>query len=251
MTGINNDSSQENEANDVFVHENPLRVGKGGGTDAPTPGAAKHQGREEGDAHIGKDNSVESSDEDISALFNNLIVEAGVKSSNGSKEEWRNAWQAVFDCMKERPEVLKIPYGGNLPLHIALSNRAPTSVVKRMIDLYEESLHIPAKNGVLAIHYAAAGSSVGVVNCMLEKFPKCAQIADKEGNLPIHYAAFCEQPIEVFEALCAVNKSCVRVKNHEGDLPVSLILKAQQISKHYPTINYLLDRSWEISGGTF
>jgi ankyrin repeat protein len=95
---------------------------------------------------------------------------------------------------------------GELPLHLAVSTRRDTEVMKYLIQEYPESIHHPNKYLALPIHFAAYHQrNPEVVRILLEKGGLKGDGLGRVcsgGNLPLHLAALASTSPEVVELLC-------------------------------------------------
>lgn len=89
---------------------------------------------------------------------------------------------------------------GWLPLHLAVCHQS-LEVVQFLSSQWEHALLEKTNSGCLLLHCAAAAGSVEVVEFLLNKREQVLQEADNDGWLPLHHAARSEAPIEVVQVL--------------------------------------------------
>ena len=111
---------------------------------------------------------------------------------------------------------------GMLPLHEALSSRAPLQVIQALIDAYPEGARAASLGGGrLPLHRAAMHQApVEVVQALMDAYPEGAQMADSGGRLPLHWAAEMQAPVEVVFALLDAYPEGARTAGNGGRLPL-------------------------------
>jgi ankyrin repeat protein len=152
----------------------------------------------------------------------------------------------------------------SLPLHYACESQLPFSVIKYILDLYEQANSIPnemgmwpihlacfhecdavtidymlqlhpdkhltqkrTKGGVLPLHLAAEFPKLSVLEVLVECDPKTLQETCPEGNTPLHLACANDASFESIEYLTKSYKPAIAVANNRGDLPLHVALKEQ------------------------
>ncbi|CAJ1945600.1 unnamed protein product [Cylindrotheca closterium] len=72
-----------------------------------------------------------------------------------------------------------------IPLHAAVINGAPYTIVKRLMDLFPEGIRCTDDKGMLPLHLAIKHSSTAnILRLLLEKFPEAMFAKDNTGNGP-------------------------------------------------------------------
>lgn len=79
---------------------------------------------------------------------------------------------------------------GNLPLHYASNQASNVEFVRKLLNLYPESVGIvDHRERRLALHYAAQGrASIEVFELLLEMYPEGVNQTDRANLLPLHMA---------------------------------------------------------------
>ena len=76
-----------------------------------------------------------------------------------------------------------------LPLHLALVNKAPSSVVARLVELYPQAVRSINTQGMLPIHLALLHDTCDeIVNYLMLLFPKSVRVRSKDGRTPFQCA---------------------------------------------------------------
>ena len=84
-----------------------------------------------------------------------------------------------------------------LPLHLAIVFKAPFSVVRRLIDLYPQSLRIAeGDRKLLPIHLALRTNAADILSYMLIKFPASVNAEDADGHKVMESLITAYQPTE-------------------------------------------------------
>lgn len=114
---------------------------------------------------------------------------------------------------------------GNLPIHIALRNKAPDDLILFYIMKYHESAKIPdAIYSNLPIHLALQfGSDYKVVLSLLNIYPSSLYITNKNGSLPIHKAIQFDASMDILKLFIETDSSICSVKDNNGNLALHLL----------------------------
>lgn len=114
--------------------------------------------------------------------------------------------------------------GGRLPLHWALETQAPMEVVQALMDAYPEGVRTQDGNGSLPLHEGACShnqASLEVVRALLDAYPEGVQTTDRDGFLPLHWAGGTpDSKVEVVRALLNAYPEGVRTQGNDGWLPL-------------------------------
>jgi hypothetical protein len=82
-----------------------------------------------------------------------------------------------------------------LPLHAAVTFRAPYSVVKKLVDTYPKSVRCADDQDMLPLHYAFRfGSEDDVMALLIERFPQAIGKRAAKDRLPLDMAQYSPKP---------------------------------------------------------
>ena len=107
----------------------------------------------------------------------------------------RSADTSVDDLLvleRTDPEVFRRPYNGRPPLQFALMNDQSNDVLHYLIDQWPESVRMRDQYGSLPIHRACAyGVSLVIIRRLAQLYPESLRMLDGDwfGGLPLHNAA--------------------------------------------------------------
>jgi len=117
---------------------------------------------------------------------------------------------------------------GNLPLHLCCQfNDVAHEFVEQLIDCHRESVAIPNKSGLLALHKACHfDAPIEMMKLIIKKYPDCIKAKDKHGNLPIHFlflSLFSPPDSGKLNLLLKCYPNALSVTNHKGFLPLTMM----------------------------
>lgn len=82
-----------------------------------------------------------------------------------------------------------------LPLHAAITFQAPFEVIKKLVDVYPESIRCADDQDMLPLHYAFRFGSVDkVLAYILEEFPQASKKKALRDRLPLDMAHYSSRP---------------------------------------------------------
>jgi hypothetical protein len=123
--------------------------------------------------------------------------------------------------------------GGNLPLHYAAACSASDAVAEMITKIYPDATKGKDLAGNLPLHLACQHrASPGVVTTLLGAYDDAAQVF-AGGSLPLHFASFNESSDDVIKVLLTAYPAACRVKDEQGNLPLALAYKKQELLGKY------------------
>jgi len=126
---------------------------------------------------------------------------------------------------------------GELPLHLAASNKAP-AFCKLLVDAYPEAVKWPNNSGHLPFHCATKrrrNNGADIIKFLLLQDPECLSkpvVSDNRGNdymqgngaLPLHLSCNdMEQSRDISHLLFDLYPEAILIRNEQGQLPVDVI----------------------------
>jgi hypothetical protein len=108
-----------------------------------------------------------------------------------------------------------------LPLHAAVTFRAPHSVIEKLLEIYPKSVRCADDQDMLPLHYAFRfGSEDDVTALLIEKFPQAIGKRAAKARLPLDMAQYSPKPergviIEYFVDNAVRTAKAVWVNEHE------------------------------------
>ena len=143
----------------------------------------------------------------------------------------KNKWTAYLDLslylILSYTSIATDRYG-NLPLHLCCQfNDVAHEFVEQLIDCHRESVAIPNKSGLLALHKACHfDAPIEMMKLIIKKYPDCIKAKDKHGNLPIHFlflSLFSPPDSDKLNLLLKCYPNALSVTNHKGFLPLTMM----------------------------
>lgn len=108
-----------------------------------------------------------------------------------------------------------------LPIHQACENKAPSEVIKALINAYPESLMMKDSGGYLPLHLACRErASKAVIAALLSKEPAAAKIKDAEGRLPLHLACRQGVAVQIVDSLIVCHYRAARTPDSYSLIPL-------------------------------
>lgn len=110
----------------------------------------------------------------------------------------------------------------SLPIHLLCEMQPPLKIVKNLIRIYPESVHVKNSGGDLPLHIACREcASKEVTEFLLLNDPfKSAQTADDEGRLPLHLASRSGTDVKIIKDLLNIYSKAARTPDDFGLLPL-------------------------------
>jgi len=100
-----------------------------------------------------------------------------------------------------------------LPLHAAITFQAPFEVVKKLVEVYPESIRCADDQDMLPLHYAFRfGSEDKVLAYILEEFPQALKKRALRNRLPLDMAHYSSKPERGVIIECYVETSIAEAK---------------------------------------
>ena len=109
-----------------------------------------------------------------------------------------------------------------LPLHVAVSLRAPLHVIKAIVEAYPTAIGVKESSFKrLPLHIATQfGASFDVVQYLVEQHPAAALEADSLGRLPLHYTCSNGASLPTIRTLLEANSAATLYRDYNGWLPL-------------------------------
>jgi hypothetical protein len=105
-----------------------------------------------------------------------------------------------------------------LPLHAAITFQAPFEVVKKLVEVYPESIRCADDQDMLPLHYAFRfGSEDKVLAYILEEFPQALKKKALRDRLPLDMAHYSSKPERGVIIECYVETSIAEAKSDWED----------------------------------
>lgn len=122
--------------------------------------------------------------------------------------------------------------GGDLPLHLACRERASKSVISYLLHADPEAAKVEDDEGRLPLHLACRqGAGVEIIDNLIISYHRAARTADSYSLLPLHWACAQNATPEVIESLLRANPDAVDNKDKWGRTPMSLTLASTNSQK--------------------
>ncbi|GMH53306.1 hypothetical protein TrST_g1262 [Triparma strigata] len=114
---------------------------------------------------------------------------------------------------------------GNNVLHLSCRHSAPLEVLKKIIEMDEDTLKQPnAENQQLPLHVIILNNAnVEAIKLIVNEYTKAAEIMDKDGNFPLHLC-IAREDIKLVQIICNFNWNATGRRNKDGRLPYDLVL---------------------------
>lgn len=107
---------------------------------------------------------------------------------------------------------------GNIPLHIAIRNSAPTEVIKFLIEAFPRGASIRDSDNLFPLHSALMrNASATVIRELLEAYPLAIRLHDNRGEIPLHISLEMNASVEVIKLLIVANPDAQFVKSITGE----------------------------------
>lgn len=142
-------------------------------------------------------------------------------------------WQTVVDLCECQPEsAAYIGRDGWTALHHACNRRCPyPNVVDALIKAYPDALLVEEEKGWLPLHYACRFKApTEVVRLLLNVYPEKGRLGvsrpDRKGRSPLYYAVRYDAPTGVVGLLLDVDASAVLEEDQNADSPLALVWDA-------------------------
>jgi len=126
-------------------------------------------------------------------------------------------------------------------LHSALSNKASSEDVGRILKLYPKSpVTVKDADGTLPLHIALrTDASLDIIQMIFEAYPEAVQETDFYGDLPLHIALKIGAHPNIVLMLCERYPEATKVQNKSEDSPLHISLDKRSSSD---VINYLFEK---------
>lgn len=113
-----------------------------------------------------------------------------------------------------------------LPLHVAVSLRAPLHVIRAIVEAYPDALGVKETSFKrLPLHISTQfGASCDVVQYLVQQHPAAALEADILGRLPIHYSCSNAAPLPTIRTLLQANPAATLYSDYNGWLPLHVAI---------------------------
>mmetsp|Transcript_33003 Transcript_33003/g.78814 ORF Transcript_33003/g.78814 Transcript_33003/m.78814 type:complete len:248 (-) Transcript_33003:88-831(-) len=113
-----------------------------------------------------------------------------------------------------------------LPLHVAVSLRAPLYAIRAIVEAYPTALGVKETSFKrLPLHISTQfGCCFDVVQYLVEQYPAAALEADTLGRLPIHYSCSNGAPLPIIRTLLQANSAATLYSDYRGWLPLHVAI---------------------------
>lgn len=139
------------------------------------------------------------------------------------RRNWKKALAALERNPEEASQWTKHPHTGAryLPLQFGCKYKAPSALMKALIDSYPEGLSAPSQeHDMLALHLACQhGCSPDSIKFLLDGYAEAAFIKDAHGLLPLHLACTEGTSVHVVKALVDTNPKACTTADERGMTP--------------------------------
>lgn len=136
---------------------------------------------------------------------------------------------------------------GWLPVHCACFYGADSQVISELLNSYGKGAQQKDDEGRLPLHYACLkGASEDVVETLLNTFPKGAMSKDDEGRLAIHHACSKGAPEAVIDALLKASPKGAQSKDNQGRLPLHHACRKSSSERIIRTLLRIYPRATQI-----
>jgi len=104
-----------------------------------------------------------------------------------------------------------------LPLHAAITFQAPFEVIKKLVEVYPESVRCADDQDMLPLHYAFRfGSEDKILAYILEEFPQALKKKALRDRMPLDMAHYSSKPERGVIIECYVETSIAEIMNTRG-----------------------------------
>jgi hypothetical protein len=107
---------------------------------------------------------------------------------------------------------------GNIPLHIAVRNSAPTEVIQFLIEAFPRGASIRDSENLFPLHSALIkNASASIIRELIKAYPLAARLHDNRGVLPLHISLEMHASVEVIKLLIVANPDAKFLKTITGE----------------------------------
>jgi hypothetical protein len=131
------------------------------------------------------------------------------------------------------PEGLRMKdSGGDLPLHLACRERASKAVISSVLSAYVDAATIPDDEGRLPLHLACRqGAQVEAVSNLINAYHRASRTPDSYSLLPIHWACAQNASEDIVEVLLRANPDALDAEDKWGRTPLTLAMSSSNPDK--------------------
>ena len=141
---------------------------------------------------------------------------------------------------------------GEYPLHIAVANGAPNSVIEMMVREADDVVLMTNKHGETPLHIALANETssgdADLVTLLAGQGLSVLRTKEKRhGNLPIHVAAIHGCSVEVAKKLLGLHPNSIHEMNNDLKTPLDLALENGRCSMDIMRLLKISDDSEDVN----
>ena len=119
---------------------------------------------------------------------------------------------------------------GQLPLHVALQNKAMLGSIKLLVKGNPDALQSPDNSGALPLHIACQHQdSTNVLEYLVELDTATLGVADRNGNTALHYACRASKYETIALLLKKYDAVSVSKRNAQDKLPIELLWQSNAV----------------------
>jgi ankyrin repeat protein len=136
---------------------------------------------------------------------------------------------------------------GRLPIHYALANFAPFSLIQGLVEGNPQTIQVKDMNGWTPFHVACAYNRLEVVQYCIQHWRVGCKERGSKGRIPLHVVCWEKRPIKLVQYIREQWDDSIRVKDNDGYLPLHA---ACESGAPIEVIMYLIDQwpasMWEL-----
>lgn len=149
----------------------------------------------------------------------------------------RHEWKAVFMHLQSKPKDASAtkPFGSVklLPLHRAIAEQAPLSVIRTLVAANAGATKVKGENGYLPLHYACRWSNPQepVISILLGAYATAASVPDDNGMLPLHMVCMSAADEKVIDVILAAHPEGMNVADKTYHYPLDYVKSSSSKNK--------------------